>query len=124
MDLETLAKLLKSQLNITWSDEVTDERINNALHSAIPMLCAKVGLCYVYQSDAVLDGLGNPVDLTEVSQVRHLLILCAAYIYDQQGHLFDANYRTEIDACRQAYELVAARVDAEAEASDGTESAD
>lgn len=118
MELTTLTELVKSRLNITWEDDITTAKVTNALNDAIPALCAKVGLTYDYDKDTVKEQDGTAVDITTPSQFRHLLVTYAAYIFDQQGHLFDANYRTEINACRQRYEVRA--IEAE-ESADTTE---
>ncbi|MCD8383660.1 MAG: hypothetical protein LUC39_01695 [Clostridiales bacterium] len=124
MDLTTLAELLKLQLNITWSDTVTDAKLTHALEAALPSLCAKVGLVYNYEDDMVTEQDGAVVDLVTPSQLRHLAVVYAAYIFDQQGHLFDANYRIELNACRQYYEVkaiaAAQAADADTEDDDGT----
>ncbi|MCD8190165.1 MAG: hypothetical protein LUD78_08130 [Clostridiales bacterium] len=123
MELATLTELVKSRLNITWEDDITTAKVTNALTDALPSLCAKVGLAYDYDADeaasAVTEQSGTAVDITAPSQLRHLLVTYAAYIFDQQGHLFDANYRTEINACRQRYEVRA--IEAEESEDDETE---
>lgn len=121
MTVELLLPMVKDRLNITWTDEVTDRRLKQVIEDAIPTLSGMVGLDYdAAQSTALGDG-GEAFDFSAPSQERTLLVIYAAYLWEHQGHLFWANYREEIGACRQKRALAAIEAAKQEEADDGGE---
>lgn len=119
MDLETLTKLAKGKLNITWSDEGTDARLEAILEDAIPAVANMVGLIYDPPSETVTDGAGNEFDFAKPSIERNLLLNYSAYEWNHKADEFRAAYWQEIAACRQ-YHAMESADDEEAD-EDGSE---
>lgn len=95
---------VKRKLNITWSDDATDNRVQELMASAEPHLKRKLGMAADADYDFATPGTEN--------------ILFLAYCLYEWNHCaneFDDNYAIEIAECRAAYE-VAHFVETEGEA--------
>ncbi|MCC8063685.1 MAG: hypothetical protein LIO70_01205 [Clostridiales bacterium] len=102
-----LIALAKGKLNITWSDEGTDERVEAILEDAIPTVANMVGLEYDSANQAMVDTDGNAVDLTAPSMTRFVLLNYVAYEWNHMADTFRTAYWQEIAACRQEHALAA-----------------
>lgn len=85
---------VKRKLNITWSDEDTDGRVNDIIASVEPVLKRKIGL----PADANYDfSIAGPENML-------FLALCL-YEWNHAANEFDENYENEIAECRAIHEV-------------------
>ena len=89
----TLIDQVKRKLNITWSDEETDKRVNDIIASAVPILKHKLGI-----ADADYD--------FSAPGLENLLFLAyCMYEWNHAANEFDANYANELAQCRAIREV-------------------
>lgn len=79
---QALFEEVKNQLNITWSDEATDRKINSIIARAI----------------GVLNGYAGQV--LDINVDAQLLIDCCRYIYNDCFEDFEKNYHSQLFALR------------------------
>ena len=89
----TLIDQVKRKLNITWSDEETDKRINDIIASAVPVLKHKLGIADV-DYDFAAPGLENL-----------LFLAYCLYEWNHAANEFDSNYANELAQCRAMREV-------------------
>lgn len=93
---------VKDECGITWSDEITDRKINGIITRA----------------KAILDRYaGEPCDYDADGAERQLLLSLCRYIYNNAYEEFPTNFSGEINALRLRHEAVRAM---EAETDDST----
>ena len=85
---------VKRKLNITWSDEDTDARIEDIVSSA---------------EYAMRHKLGTPedFDFSEVGQENMLFLSYCLYEWNHSANEFDMNYLNDILQLRQKHEVAA-----------------
>lgn len=91
--LEKLYPQVKRKLNITWSDEDTDSRVEEIIQSAIPALKHKLGIADP-DFDFSIYGMENSLFL--------------AYCFYEWNHClneFDENYANNIAQVRAIHEV-------------------
>jgi len=91
--LEKLYPQVKRKLNITWSDEDTDSRVEEIILSAIPALIHKLGIADP-DFDFSVHGMENSLFL--------------AYCFYEWNHClneFDENYANNIAQVRAIHEV-------------------
>lgn len=84
---------VKRKLNITWSDEDTDARLNDIIASVEPALKFKLGI-----TDAEFD-------FSVGGQENALFLALCLYEFNHSANEFDANYANEIAQCRARHEV-------------------
>lgn len=84
-----LMGLVKRKLNITWSDEETDARLEEIIESAIPVLKFKLGM-----ADS------EDFDFGVAGQERNLFLSYCLYEWNHVTNEFDDNYANEIAQIR------------------------
>lgn len=91
---DALFDQVKRKLNITWSDDDTDARINDIITSA---------------EYAMRHKLGTPedFDFAEVGQENMLFLSYCLYEWNHAANEFDGNYLNDILQIRQKYEVAA-----------------
>ena len=89
----SLIEQVKRKLNITWSDEETDKRVNDIIASALPILKHKLGIADV-DYDFSAPGLENL-----------LFLAYCMYEWNHAVNEFDANYANDIAQCRAIREV-------------------
>lgn len=89
----SLIEQVKRKLNITWSDEETDKRVNDIIASATPILKHKLGIADV-DYDFSAPGLENL-----------LFLAYCMYEWNHAVNEFDANYANDIAQCRAIREV-------------------
>lgn len=88
---ETLLKMVKNALFITWEDEENDLRIARIIMNAIPTMNYK---------------LGATIDYSESGIEQNLFITYCVYVYNECANRFDGNYFNEIMQVRMKYEVL------------------
>lgn len=91
---QDLTALVKRKLNITWSDEETDARVNDIIALAVPTMRHKLGLPGDY-------------DFTAAGQELNLLLSFCLYEWNNAAADFDSNYLNDILQVRQRQEVLA-----------------
>ena len=89
----SLIDQVKRKLNITWSDEETDKRINDIIASATPVLKHKLGIADA-DYDFAAPGLENL-----------LFLAYCLYEWNHAANEFDSNYANELAQCRAMREV-------------------
>lgn len=89
-----LVDQVKRKLNITWSDEDTDGRVNDIITSNQYIMCHKLGI-----RDA-------DYDFSTPGRENELFLARCLYEWNHAANEFDANYANDIAQCR-AVHLVA-----------------
>lgn len=89
----SLIEQVRRKLNITWSDEETDKRVNDIIASAAPVLQHKLGIADV-DYDFSAPGLENL-----------LFLAYCMYEWNHAVNEFDANYANDISQCRAIREV-------------------
>ena len=87
---EQFMNLLKNELNITWSDQETDERVSRIVKNAQFTMNRKLG--------AEIDYLSN-------GQEQELFIAYCVYMWNNCANEFDIYYQNEILQLREYYEV-------------------
>ena len=87
---QNLTDLVKRKLDITWTDEDTDARVNDIIDSAIPEMRHKLGLPETY-------------DFTEAGQEQKLFLSLCLYEWNHVANEFDGNYLNDILQVRQKW---------------------
>ena len=87
---ETLLADVKNQINITWTDEATDQKIRGLIASATVYLDGKGGAAMDYEED------GMP---------RMLMMEYVRYARDEALDVFENNYRDQILAMQHDKEV-------------------
>lgn len=89
----SLIEQVRRKLNITWSDEETDKRVNDIIASAMPILKHKLGI-----ADADFD--------FSAPGLENLLFLAyCLYEWNHAVNEFDSNYANELAQCRAIREV-------------------
>lgn len=88
---ETLLRMLRNELFITWEDEETMMRLQRIILSAIPTMNYKLGV--------------SDIDYSEDGMEQNLFINYCVYVYNGCANEFDENYFNEIMQIRQYYEV-------------------
>ena len=84
-----LLQEVKDECGITWSDEVTDRKINGV----------------IVRAKAILDDFaGEPCDYESNGTERQLLLTLCRYIYNKAAEEFKHNCSEDITALRLKYE--------------------
>ncbi len=89
----TLLAQVKRKLNITWSDDDTDARVNDIITSAQPIMRHKLGI-----SDA-------DFDFGAAGAENALLLSYCLYEWNNAANEFDDNYANDILQTRAKYEV-------------------
>ena len=84
---------VKRKLNITWSDEDTEGRLNDIINSAKVKLSFKLGI-----SDAEFD-------YSAAGQENMLFLALCLYEWNHAASDFDHNYANDIAQCRAYHEV-------------------
>lgn len=75
---------VKRKLNITWSDETTDARVNDIINDAIPIMLRKLGIA-------------NPdFDFSVPGEENRLFKSYCLYEWEHCANEFDDNYHNDI----------------------------
>lgn len=106
---ETLFAQIKRKLNITWSDEDTDNIVKDIIDSAIPTMIHKIGIADT-GFDFSMPGIEN-----------NLFRAYCLYEYNHCANEFDYNYSNTIAQARAIHEV---KQHTEATESEGTENAE
>jgi hypothetical protein len=85
---QALFEEVKNQLNITWSDEATDRKINSIIARAIGVINGYAGQVLDINVDENINGDAQ------------LLIDCCRYIYNDCFEDFEKNYHSQLFALR------------------------
>ena len=88
--LDTLFKMLKNELNITWDDEETELRLSRIVLNATKVMDRK---------------LGATIDYSLPGQEQELFIAYCMYVYNNVANEFDENYLNEIMQIRILHEV-------------------
>lgn len=89
---DALKQQVKRKLNITWSDEDTDARVEDIVNAAQPIMRHKLGLA---------DGF----DFSAPGQENTLFLAWCLYEWNHAAHEFDGNYLGDILQVRQMHEV-------------------
>ena len=89
----SLIDQVRRKLNITWSDEETDKRINDIIASATLVLKHKLGIADV-DYDFAAPGLENL-----------LFLAYCLYEWNHAANEFDTNYANDLAQCRAMREV-------------------
>lgn len=90
---EKLYKQVKRKLNITWSDEDTDSRVDEIIQSAIPAMIHKLGIA-------------DPnFDFSEPGMENNLFKAYCLYDWNHCLDEFDENYSNDIGQVREKHEV-------------------
>ena len=100
MNAELVAQV-KRKLNITWSDDDTEARVNDIIGSAIPKLIHKLGIT------------DPDFDFSVAGAENDLLKNYCLYEYNHCANEFDDNYANEIAQIRAKHEVAHSEVDAD-----------
>lgn len=92
MNEEILVEL-KSRLDITWEDNITNKRLSNIIKNSIPKLNRLIGVDTINYTD---EGYEEELEL--------LLNYCM-YAWENKSELFKTNYIDDILSLRQKYEV-------------------
>lgn len=85
---------VKRKLNITWSDEETDSRVNDIVVSAEPIMKRKLAI----SADA-------PYDFSISGPENALFLAYCLYEWNHAANEFDDNYANEIAETRAIHEV-------------------
>lgn len=101
---ELLTQQVKRKLNITWSDEVTDARVDDIMADVDPYLRHKLGVAAEF-------------DFSKPGEERNLFLSCCLY---EWNHIprdeWEENYARTIANVRARYEVESYLKEKEAEA--------
>lgn len=84
---------VKRKLNITWSDEDTDARVNDIVESAQPTLRFKLGIA------------DETFDFAKAGPENTLFLALCLYEWNHSASEFDVNYANDIAQCRAIHEV-------------------
>ena len=90
---EEILKELKSRLDITWEDNITNNKLSNIIKNSIPKLNRLIGVETINYTNK---GFEEELDL--------LLNYCM-YAWENKSELFKTNYIDDILSLRQKYEV-------------------
>lgn len=96
----TLKDKVKRKLDITWSDEDTDARVDDIIDTAIPTMRHKLGLPEGYAFE-------------EAGPELNLLLAWCLYEWNHAADEFDANYLGDIIQVRNKWAVKGATSDAQ-----------
>ena len=85
---------VKRKLNITWSDEDTEERVKDIIALAEPIMKRKLGISASASYDFSIPGDENM-----------LFLAYCLYEWNHTTNEFDENYANEIAECRAIHEV-------------------
>lgn len=88
-----LEDLVRRKLNITWSDENTDDRLRQIIEDAQVELIGKIGITQ------------DNFDFSVASQERKLLLAYCFYEWNHALDEFDVNYAADILQARERWEV-------------------
>lgn len=89
---DALFEQVKRKLNITWTDEETDSRVNDVINSAEVVMRHKLGV-------------SDTFDFSAAGQENMLFLSYCLYEWNHAANEFDANYLNDILQVRQKYEV-------------------
>lgn len=90
---QTLTDIVKRKLNITWSDDETDARVDDIIANAQPTMRHKLGLADDYDF------------ATASGQEQNLFLSWCLYEWNHASADFDNNYGNDILQVRQKWEV-------------------
>ena len=96
--MSALTEQVKRKLNITWSDEDTDARVDDLVSSAQVTLRHKLGL-------------PDEFDFSTAGLENVLFLAWCLYEWNHAANEFDANYLGDILQVRQKHEVSAYEAD-------------
>lgn len=88
-----LTEQVKRKLDITWSDEITDSRVEDIIESAIPTMINKLGIA------------DSNFDFSKPGQENILFINYCLYERNHCVEEFDLKYANDIAQCRQKHTI-------------------
>ena len=88
-----LLEQVRRKLNITWSDEDTDKRLEDIINSAIPTVIHKLGIT------------DTSFDFSVQGAENALFLAYCLYEWNHSTNEFDTNYANEIAQIRAKYEV-------------------
>lgn len=88
-----LLEQVRRKLNITWSDEDTDKRLEDIINSAIPTLTHKLGIT------------DTSFDFSVQGAENTLFLAYCLYEWNHSTNEFDTNYANEIAQIRAKYDV-------------------
>ena len=91
---EKLIAQVKRKLNITWSDEDTDARVQEIIQSAIPTMKHKLGIADDTDFDFSVPGVENT-----------LFLSYCLYDWNHCVNEFDDNYCNDVAQTRARYDV-------------------
>lgn len=94
MDESSIKEALRRKLNITWSDEDTEARLDDILSDGMAEIKHKVGL-------------PDTFDFSTPGQERKLLLSWCLYEWNHATNEFDMNYANDVMQLRQKWEVEA-----------------
>lgn len=90
---ERLTAQVKRKLNITWSDDDTDNRVQDIIQSAISTLKHKLGIA------------DPEFDFSEYGDENTLFLAYCLYEFNHCANEFDDNYSNMVAQVRQKHEV-------------------
>ena len=90
---DELFEQVKRKLNITWSDDDTDKRVNEIMQSAIPKMIYKLGIA------------DPDFDFAVAGAENDLFKNYCLYEYNHCASEFDGNYANDIAQTRAKHEV-------------------
>lgn len=99
---EKILTELKSRLDITWKNEITDTKLSNIIKNSIPKVNRIIG--------------ANITDYTteKLEEELELLLNYCMYAWENKTELFKTNYLDDIMSLQQKYEVENYRAEQEA----------
>ena len=92
VDSALLAQV-KRKLNITWSDDDTEARVNEIVESAIPYMIRILGIA------------DPDFDFSDAGAERTLFLAYCLYEWNHVAHEFQKNYSNDIAQVREFHEV-------------------
>ncbi len=90
---EKLTAQVKRKLNITWSDEDTNARVDDIIQSAIPVLLHKLGIA------------DPDFDFSVPGMENNLFMAYCLYDWNHALNEFDDNYSNDIAQVQAKYDV-------------------
>ena len=90
---EKLTAQVKRKLNITWSDEDTNARVQDIIQSAIPVLLHKLGIA------------DPDFDFSAPGMENNLFLAYCLYDWNHALNEFDDNYSNDIAQVQARYDV-------------------
>ena len=87
----TIFQEVKDHINVTWSEEESDRKIERMIEDAKPILDYK---------------LGADIDYSKPGMEHNLFLDYCMYVWNNCSNEFENNYLSEIMQIRQKYEVL------------------